>query len=82
MRDSNTIRTTLDIDDDVLLAVKTLSRQQKTTAGQLLSQLARKSLSRRPTRTVRNGVPLFAAKPGARMVTMELVNRLRDEDGA
>ncbi len=75
------MRTTLSIDDDVLLAVKTLSRQRKVTAGRLLSDLARKSLARRPSHATRNGVPLFPAKTGAPVVTMALVNRLRDEDG-
>jgi len=76
-----TMRTTLDIDDDVMLAVKTLSRQRKVTAGRLLSELARKSLVRRSSHAMRNGVPLFPGKTGSHVVTMALVNRLRDEDG-
>jgi hypothetical protein len=39
------MRTTLDIADDVLQAAKELARRQKKTAGQVLSELARKALS-------------------------------------
>jgi hypothetical protein len=73
------MRTTLDIDDDVLLAVKALSRQRRVTAGRLISELARKSLVGRPANRMRNGVPLFPVQPGAPVVTLELVNRLRDD---
>ncbi len=38
------MRTTLDIDDDVLLAVKELARRQRKTAGGVLSELARLGL--------------------------------------
>jgi len=38
------MRTTLDIADDVLQAAKELGRRQKKTAGQVISELARKAL--------------------------------------
>lgn len=38
------MRTTLDIDDDVLLAAKDLARRQRRTAGEVLSELARLGL--------------------------------------
>lgn len=75
------MRTTLDIDDDVLQAAKELAGMQKKTAGQILSELARKALApasqSRPR--VRNGVPLLPSRPGAPIMTMADVNRLRDE---
>jgi hypothetical protein len=74
-----TMRTTLEIDDDVLLAAKSLAVQRRTSAGRVLSELARNALTPRKTLAMRNGVPLFPVKPGAKVVTMELVNRLRDE---
>lgn len=81
MCDDPDMRTTLDIDDDVLHAVKELGGLQKKTAGQLLSELARKALA--PTSharsRVRNGVPLLPSRPGAPIMTMAEVNRLRDE---
>jgi hypothetical protein len=72
------MRTTLDIDEDVLLAAKELARQQGLPAGKVLSDLARKGLSRRVRTKTRNGVPLFPARSRA-VVTLELVNRLRDD---
>ena len=39
------MRTTLDIDDDILQAAKELARAEKKTAGQVLSELARKGLT-------------------------------------
>ena len=38
-------RTTLDIDDDVLAAAKELAKAQNSTAGQVISELARKALT-------------------------------------
>ena len=38
------MRTTLDIDDDLLAAAKELSRQQGRSAGQVVSALLRKAL--------------------------------------
>jgi hypothetical protein len=38
------MRTTLDIDDDVLRASREIARREKTTAGKVLSDLARRGL--------------------------------------
>ncbi len=72
------MRTTLDIDPDVMLAAKDLAARKHTTAGHVLSELARQALTSRRTRGERNGVPLFPTKKGGTVVTLELVNRLRD----
>jgi hypothetical protein len=81
MRDDPCMRTTLDLDDDVLQAVKELGVLQKKTAGQVLSELARRALapSPQPRDRVRNGVPLLPSRPGAPIMTMADVNRLRDD---
>jgi hypothetical protein len=75
------MRTTLDIDDDVLQAAKELAGMQKKTAGQILSELARKALAPAPQSRarIRNGVPLLPSRSGAPIMTMADVNRLRDE---
>ncbi len=78
----DSVRTTLEIDDDVLQAVKELAASQGATIGKVISRLARKGLepARQKVR-VRNGVPLLAPRtPGEPKVTMKLVNELRDED--
>ena len=73
------MRTTLDIDDDVLQAAKELANARHKTAGQVLSDLARKGLE--PTRQVRvrNGVPLLPSEPG-RIVTVEMIEAALDEE--
>jgi len=76
------MRTTLDIDDDVLQAAKEIAVTQGSTAGKVLSDLARKGLApTRPKVRVRNGVPLLGARSETdRPVTMDRVNELRDDD--
>ncbi|MCM3879212.1 MAG: hypothetical protein ND807_03800 [Vicinamibacterales bacterium] len=74
------MRTTLDLDEDVLQAAKEMAEARGTTAGRVLSELARKALT--PTRSarLRNGVPVLTARPaGARRPTMRQVNQLSDE---
>ncbi|HLW71905.1 MAG TPA: hypothetical protein VKS22_14920 [Candidatus Binataceae bacterium] len=74
------MRTTLDIDDDVLDSAKELAAMRGTTAGRVLSELARSALAPRdPAGRKRNGVPLLPPRRGARLVSPEIVNRLRDE---
>lgn len=74
------MRTTLDIDDDVLQAVKEIAQNRRSTAGRVVSELARKGLERDRTGKVRNGVALLRRRPrGKPLPTMDLVNRLRDE---
>lgn len=81
MRYAMSMRTTLDIDEDVLQAAKELAQQQKTTAGRVLSELARKGLQP-PAESPepRNGVPLLPPRRGEKPVTNEAVDRLRDEE--
>lgn len=82
MRDDPGIRTTLEIDDDVLQAAKELAATRGMTAGQVLSELARKGLEPSPGSErgkLRNGVPILPRRAGARRPTMRLVNELRDQ---
>jgi hypothetical protein len=73
------MRTTLDIEEDVMLAARELARQRGVSLGKVFSDLARQALAHQEAGEVRNGVPLFPVQPGAVLVTLELVNRLRDE---
>ena len=74
------MRTTLDVDDDVLQAAKEIAANRKTTAGRVLSDLARKALTPSRSARERNGVPLMPRRPkGSPRPTMDRVNRLRDE---
>jgi len=73
------MRTTLDIDQDILLAVKEIAAQRGASLGKVLSELARQSIVDAPSAGFRNGLPLFSQQPGAEVVTLERVNQLRDE---
>ncbi|MEA2166274.1 MAG: hypothetical protein QOK37_4401 [Thermoanaerobaculia bacterium] len=76
-----TMSTILDIDQDVLQAAKKIAENRGTSAGKVLSELARKGLSSGNEVQVRNGVPLIPRRPeGGPRMTMEIVNALRDED--
>jgi len=74
------MRTTLDIDEDVLRAAKELASLRGTTAGRILSELARRALKPSDEEPeIRNGVPVLAERSDERPVTLETINRLRDE---
>lgn len=76
------MRTTLALDDDVLSAARAIAERDRKTIGQVVSDLARKSLNDRPKLKTRNGIPLFVRAPGSKkvVITMELVNALRDDE--
>lgn len=76
------MKATLDIDEDVLEAAKELAVAQKSTAGRVLSELARKALAPYRVSTRRHGVPLLPARPGEQPVTSAMVNSLREDDAA
>lgn len=73
------MRTTLDIDEDVLLAMREIARREGVSMGKALSDLARRALTGEIKTETRNGVPLFPCQPDAGVVTLEFVNQLRDE---
>jgi len=80
------MRTTLDIDDDILQAAKELARVEKKTAGQVLSELARKGLTQpagfgegaMPPYVMKDGWYVLTGREGA-VVTNELVERLIED---
>ncbi|HVT03548.1 MAG TPA: CopG family transcriptional regulator [Thermoanaerobaculia bacterium] len=74
------MRTTLDIDDDLLQAAKEIAANRGSTAGRVISDLARKSLGPKSAARERNGVPVMPRRPKeSARPTMDKVNRLRDE---
>jgi hypothetical protein len=76
------MRTTLDIDDDVLRAAKELARREKKTAGAVISELTRKALTAAP-RSERKTIAVHGFRPFPRrgaIVTNEQIDKLREED--
>lgn len=84
------MRTTLDIDEDVLAAAKELARRQNLSAGQVVSQLLRRVLTGQVKHSTASGdadpgsktVAGFRPFPaGGAVVTNDAVNRLREAEG-
>lgn len=79
------VRTTLDIADDVLMAVKERARRQKRSAGDLLSELAREALTHRYREESKGEKPksfygFEPLPPRGEAVSNELIDKLREED--
>jgi hypothetical protein len=73
------MRTTIDIDDDVLIAARKIARTRGISLSKVLSDLARQTLSQQNAFAIRNGVPLFPVQHNARAVTSELVYQLQED---
>ena len=82
------MRTTVEIDDDVLQAVKALAEREGVTLGVIVSRLLREGLTKiqaQPTLDaaeagiITGGFRPFAS-PGQRAVSNEVVNTLRDAE--
>ena len=77
------MRTTLDIDKDVLQAVKELAAYERTTAGRVISDLAKRGL-KQPTKPgvrekVRHGIRMLPNRD--EIITNALIDKIRNEDG-
>ena len=82
------MRTTLNIDDDLLIAVKEVARRESTSAGAVVSNLLRQSLARGggdgPEDQADEPRAEFGFRPFPKrggLVTNELIDRLREETG-
>jgi len=77
------VRTTLRLDDDVVLAVKDRARRENRTAGEVLSDLARQALtSTNVTRPQERGSVFFGFEPLAPRggpVSNALIDQLRED---
>ena len=87
------MRTTLDIDADVLAAAKALAQSGHSTAGRVISDVMRRAIaiglpySDAPisTHKVSEPKPVYGFSPltsGGNIVTNDMVRALRDELGA
>ncbi len=80
------MRTTLDIEEDVMTAIKELARRDGITAGALVSALLRKALTQGagPAATRLQEPPaVYGFRPvaGSSVVGNDQVNNLRDQQG-
>lgn len=78
------MRTTLSLDDDVLLAVKERARRENRTAGEVLSDLARQALTQQHNAGAGAGSESFHGfepfEHRGPAVSNAFVDRLRDEE--
>lgn len=73
------MRTTLELDDDLVSDAKQVAREKGVSLGQVISELARQSLTRSTPQKLRNGVRVFTPKSDAVRSDLRTVNRLRDD---
>lgn len=73
------MRTTLNLDKDVLDAAKALAEKRHVPVGVVVSELARRGLSagQKPAK-IRNGFNLFSARPDTSPVTPKLIKKLME----
>jgi hypothetical protein len=73
------VRTTLDIDDDVVTAARELAAYEHRSLGSVISALARHGLT--PARVeTDDGLPVIRVPAGTPPITPEIVRRALDED--
>jgi hypothetical protein len=84
------MRTTLDIEDGVLAAVKELARRQQRTPGEVLSALARQALTGASAGASPSGAAVRepqafygfeSFESGGKLVSNEHIDELRDREG-
>lgn len=87
------MRTTLDLDDDVLSAAKALAKAANTTAGRIISDTMRRAIQNGLAQPQSSTPALHVAEPqavygfapltpsGQHIVTPDMVRSLRDELG-
>ena len=83
------MRTTLDIDDDVLCAAKELAAKEHKTAGKVLSEFFRQAIQAgKPgaaavpsgaSYAMKNGIPVVPSR--GEVVTTEHIQRLMEQQG-
>lgn len=77
------MRTTLNLDDDVLLAVKERARRERRTAGEVLSDLARQALTGQHRALESRGTAHHGFRPLPRrgaVVSNSLIDKLREDE--
>ena len=72
------MRTTLELDDDVVAAARELAAGERRSLGSVISELARRGLT--PARVEADGdLPVIKVPPGTPAITPEMVRRALDE---
>jgi hypothetical protein len=83
------MRTTLDIDDDVLFAAKEIAAKERKTTGKILSDFFRRGIQSDSADAsgmepgqpfvFKNGIPILPSR--GELVTTEQIQRIMEEEG-
>ena len=74
------MRTTLDLDEDILLAVKHRAQAEHRSAGAVLSQLAREALTAQAPESTDSFLGFRPLPKRGGVVTNELIDQLREDE--
>ncbi len=71
------MRTTLDIDEDLLRLAKHVANERQESLGKVVSSFIRQGLQPAPAKAAVTGaIPILARKPGAQPVTSQAIRDL------
>jgi hypothetical protein len=73
------VRTTLEIDDDVVTAARELAALESRSLGSMISELARRGLTTARVESA-DGLPVIRVAAGTPPITPEMVRRAVEED--
>ncbi len=73
------MRTTLELDDDVMTAARELAAAERRSIGSVVSELARRGLTPARVESI-DGLPVIRVPAGTPPITAEMVQRALDED--
>lgn len=74
------MRTTLNIDDDVLRAARSLAEEERKSLGAVVSDLIRRALTPDDRTRYQGEFPVFRVREGTPPLTPEMVARALDEE--
>lgn len=72
------MRTTIDLDESLLLAAKAIARDEGSSLGAVLSRLAAQGLQQAAPVSTKAGFPVFARTASSKPITLDAVNDGRD----
>ena len=72
------MRTTVDLDENVLRSAKAIARDEGVSLGVVLSRLARRGLAGGEVRIQKSGFPVFDVPVDAQVIDLDVVNEFRD----
>ncbi len=73
------MRTTINIDDDLVKVARSIARERGISLGQAVSVLIRRGLGSKVEYSLKNGLPVFSVAEDSRRITPEDVASVEDD---